>query len=141
MSSQISAPDLSQARPPLALLVDRDVDTRGMYAEYMRRAAWEVEEAVDGPEALAKAIARPPEVVVTDTRLAGINGYDLCRLLRRDIATHEIPVVVVTAAVYKNDITRAEDVARRQITLPLYPHLADAQQDRVVEVLLDAIRA
>jgi DNA-binding response OmpR family regulator len=65
MSVQISAPDLVPARPSLALLVDCDVDTRGVYAEYMRRAAWEVEEAVDGPEALAKAIARLPEVVVT----------------------------------------------------------------------------
>jgi dTDP-4-amino-4,6-dideoxygalactose transaminase len=33
----------------------------------------------------------------------------------------------------------AEDVARRQISLPLYPHLTEAQQDRVVEALLDAL--
>jgi dTDP-4-amino-4,6-dideoxygalactose transaminase len=36
-------------------------------------------------------------------------------------------------------LPRAEEVARRQITLPLYPHLTEAQQDRVVETLLDAI--
>jgi DNA-binding response OmpR family regulator len=121
MSVQISAPDLVPARPSLALLVDRDVDTRGMYAEYMRRAAWEVEEAVDGPEALAKAIARLPEVVVTETRLAGISGYDLCRLLRRDSATHEIPVVVVTAAVHKNDVTRAEEAGADAVLIKPCP--------------------
>jgi two-component system cell cycle response regulator DivK len=121
MNSQISAPDLSSSRPPLALLVDRDVDTRSTYAECMRRAAWEVEEAVDGPEALAKAIARPPEVVVTDTRLAGISGYDLCRLLRRDIATHEIPVVVVTAGVYKDHVTRAEEAGADAVLIKPCP--------------------
>jgi dTDP-4-amino-4,6-dideoxygalactose transaminase len=36
-------------------------------------------------------------------------------------------------------LPRAEDVAARQITLPLYPHLTEAQQDRVVETLLDAV--
>jgi dTDP-4-amino-4,6-dideoxygalactose transaminase len=38
-------------------------------------------------------------------------------------------------------LPRAEAVARRQISLPLYPHLTDAQQDRVVEALLEAIGA
>jgi dTDP-4-amino-4,6-dideoxygalactose transaminase len=35
-------------------------------------------------------------------------------------------------------LPRAEAVARQQIALPLYPHLTDAQQDRVVETLLEA---
>jgi dTDP-4-amino-4,6-dideoxygalactose transaminase len=38
-------------------------------------------------------------------------------------------------------LPRAEDVARRQIALPLYPHLAEAEQDRVVETLADALAA
>jgi CheY-like chemotaxis protein len=108
MSTQISAPDLSHARPPLALLVDRDVDTRGMYAGACAAPPGRSRR----PSTVLKRWRKPgpaPEVVVTDTRLAGISGYDLCRLLRRDLATHEVPVVVVTAAVYKNDVTRAEE--------------------------------
>ena len=73
-------------------LVDRDPDTRKMYAEYLRlSAACETDEAEDGREALAKAMSRHPDVIVTETRLPGINGFDLCTLLRRDTSTSAIP--------------------------------------------------
>jgi two-component system cell cycle response regulator DivK len=94
--------------PVLVLLVDRDTDTRRMYAEYLRLALGEIEEAADGREALAKAISRRPDVIVTETRLPGINGFDLCGLLRRDTTTQSIPIVVVTGDAYPADVTRAE---------------------------------
>jgi dTDP-4-amino-4,6-dideoxygalactose transaminase len=52
-------------------------------------------------------------------------------------ALHELTAYLDGAA----RLARAEEVARRQITLPLYPHLTDAQQDRVVDALLEAIDA
>jgi CheY-like chemotaxis protein len=93
--------------PMLALLVDRDDDTRLMYAEFLRLSAWEVEQAADGREALAKAISMRPNVIVTETRLPGIPGLVLCSLLRQDIATQRIPIVVVTADAYTADLDRA----------------------------------
>jgi CheY-like chemotaxis protein len=68
-----------------------------MYAEYLRHYGVVVEEAEDGPEALAKAIAVRPEVIVADALLPGIGGYKLCRTLRQTGATRTIPVVIVTA--------------------------------------------
>src|SRR6266567_4087927 len=81
---------------PLALIVDRDPDTRKLYAEYLKLSACTVEEADDGREALAKAIARQPDVIITETRLPGINGIELCELLRRDTTTRDIPILCVT---------------------------------------------
>jgi CheY-like chemotaxis protein len=92
---------------PIALLVDRDPDTRRMYAEYFRLAGCDVDEAEDGREALAKAISRHPDVVVTETRLPGMNGFDLCRLLHADEHTRSIPVVFVTADAFRADLDRA----------------------------------
>lgn len=92
MSSFAPHPGVS----PLALLVDRDDDTRTMYSEYLKQASCDTDEAADGRDALAKAIARRPDVIVTDTRLPGINGFDLCELLRRDASTRSIPIIVVT---------------------------------------------
>jgi two-component system, cell cycle response regulator DivK len=92
----------------LVLLVDRDTETRHMYADYLRLTLGEIEEAADGREALAKAISRRPDVIVTETRLPGINGFDLCGLLRRDTITHAIPIVVVTGDAHPADVTRAE---------------------------------
>src|SRR5438046_1508193 len=75
----------------LALLVDRDADTRQMYAEFLRQSAFEIEEATDGREALAKAISYRPAVVVTETRLPGMSGLELCRVLRTDPASRASP--------------------------------------------------
>ena len=105
-------PNLSPASrfagdPIVALLVDRDKDTRQMYAEYLKLGNWRVDEASDGREALAKAIALHPDIVITETRLPGIDGITLCGLLRRDVATNTIPVVFVTGDAYPADIERA----------------------------------
>jgi dTDP-4-amino-4,6-dideoxygalactose transaminase len=51
-------------------------------------------------------------------------------------AVHEFTAYVATAP---GRLPRAEDVARRQVTLPLYPHLTEAQQDRIVEALREAV--
>jgi two-component system, cell cycle response regulator DivK len=91
----------------LALLVDHDHDTREMYAEYLRLGSWRVDEASDGREALAKAIVLRPDIVVTETRLPGIDGITLCELLRRDPVTTAIPVVFVTGDAYPADIESA----------------------------------
>jgi two-component system cell cycle response regulator DivK len=123
---------LSSARNPsiLALLVDRDADTRRMYAEYLRLALCEIEEAADGREALAKAISRRPDVIVTETRLPGMSGFDLCGLLRHDTTTQEIPIVVVTADSVPSTVSRAEDAGANLVLVkPCLP-----------EKLLEAMR-
>jgi CheY-like chemotaxis protein len=79
-----------------------------MYAEYLRQSACDIDEAQDGREALAKALSRRPDIIVTETRLSGINGFDLCQLLRNDAATSDIPVVFVTGDASPQDVKRAE---------------------------------
>jgi dTDP-4-amino-4,6-dideoxygalactose transaminase len=51
-------------------------------------------------------------------------------------AVHEFTAYLAAAP---RRLPRAEDVARRQVTLPLYPHLTEAQQDRIVEALREAV--
>ena len=92
----------------LALLVDRDPDSRQMYAEFLRHAAYEVEQAEDGREALAKAISQRPHVIITETQLPGIDGYHLCELLRADAATHSTPIIIVTGDACPPELLRAE---------------------------------
>ena len=123
---------------PLALVVDRDRDTRKMYAEYLRLSACDVEEAEDGREALAKAIARHPDVVVTETRLPGINGFDLCQLLRRDPSTTRIPIVFVTGDAFEGDVRRAERAgADLVLTKPCLPERLLVEIRRLLDVSAD----
>jgi CheY-like chemotaxis protein len=118
----------------LALIVDHDGDTRQMYAEYLRLGHWRVDEASDGREALAKAIALRPDIVVTETRLPGIDGITLCELLRRDAVTNAIPVVFVTGDTYPADIERATAAGGTLVlTKPCLPERLQSELRRVIE--------
>jgi CheY-like chemotaxis protein len=118
---------------PLALIVDRDGDTRKMYAEYLALSKWLIEEAEDGREALAKAITRQPDVIVTETRLPGIDGFELCTLLRRDDATRTIPIVVVTGDAFESDVTRAQHAGADVVLVkPCLPETLLAEIHRVL---------
>ena len=82
------------------------VSTSRMYAEYLRHYGVVVEEAENGHEALAKAIAVRPDVIVAEALLPGIDGYELCRTLRQTGATRTIPVVIVTADARPRSLSR-----------------------------------
>jgi DNA-binding response OmpR family regulator len=81
---------------PGALIVDHDQELRQIYALCLRLAGLSVDEAEEGREGLAKALSRRHDVIVMDTRLFGLDGYQLCELLRRDRSTQAVPIVIVT---------------------------------------------
>ncbi len=117
----------------LALLVDRDADTRRMYGQYLTFGAWTVEESGDGREALAKAIARRPDVIITESRLPGISGFDLCAILKRDSTTQAIPVVMVTADAYAADVQRAQTAGADVVLIkPCLPEVLMAEIQRLL---------
>src|SRR5438876_4649072 len=123
----------SALNPLLALIVDRDDDTRRMYAEYLKLSSWAIEESADGREALALAISKHPEIIVTETRLPGINGFELCQLLRRDIATAATPIVVVTGDAYPAARERAERAGADTVLVkPCLPETLTAEIRRLL---------
>jgi len=119
--------------PPTTLLVDRDADTRQLYAAYLRQAQCRIEEAEDGREALAKAISRHPDIVVTETRLPGISGLDLCALLRNDSVTAAIPIVFVTGDAHAPDVERAAAAGADAVLIkPCLPETLAVEMRRVL---------
>ncbi|MCX7684629.1 MAG: PleD family two-component system response regulator [Acetobacteraceae bacterium] len=58
---------------------------------------YEVASASSGPEALLKAASWNPDIILLDVMMPGMDGYEVCRELKRDKATAHIPVVMVTA--------------------------------------------
>jgi CheY-like chemotaxis protein len=106
-------PSLVAARedaPLLALLVHSDPDAYRQYADALTRSAWLIEVADDGRDALAKVFARRPDVVIAATQVAGINGFDLCALLREDVATRAIAIVLLANESSTTDAARARSV-------------------------------
>jgi CheY-like chemotaxis protein len=116
----------------LVLLVDRDDDTREMYAEYLAGEALGIALAADGREALATAVAHPPDLVVTETRLPGIDGYELCTRLREHPATQTVRIIIVTGDGYPADIDHARAVGADAVLIkPCLPEVLLAEIRRL----------
>jgi two-component system response regulator HydG len=66
------------------LVVDDDLDTASLFRESLRRRGVDVHEAHSADECLSRLRARPVDVVVTDVRMPGMTGIELCAKLRDD---------------------------------------------------------
>jgi two-component system, cell cycle response regulator DivK len=87
---------MTQAKPPLILVVDDYQDAREMYAEYLQFSGFRVAEARNGNEAVEKAFALKPDLILMDLSLPGMDGWEATRRLKADEATRGIPVVALT---------------------------------------------
>jgi DNA-binding response OmpR family regulator len=82
---------------PRILIADDDDGLRHLLRLILCREGFEVIEAVDGTEALARAYDSDPSLVLLDVMMPGVDGFDVCRQLRSDQRTHRLPIVFVTA--------------------------------------------
>lgn len=94
-------------RAPLALLADPNPVAISICAGVFLSHRYGVEHAPNGAEALAKAIREAPDIVVADAALPVIDGFALCELLRRDPATSDTPVIVVSSDLRQETRERA----------------------------------
>ncbi|MFY1830157.1 response regulator [Myxococcus fulvus] len=78
----------------LILLVDDDSTLLEIYTEALQGQGWEVASARDGEMALALAQALPPDLILTDVSMPGMNGLELCRHLRADETLRHVPRIV-----------------------------------------------
>lgn len=81
---------------PLVLVVEDDPDTRHFYALTFAANGFRTEEAHNGFQALDKATAAIPDLILSDIAVPGIDGIELCRRLRADPRTAPIPILAVT---------------------------------------------
>jgi CheY-like chemotaxis protein len=103
------------------LLIDPDEDRRSLCASHLKFAGFIVEETEDGREALAKALATPHDVIVTATHLPGIDGNQLCGLLRRDPSTATTPVLMVTLEGSRATVEHAQAAGADAILVNPWP--------------------
>jgi DNA-binding response OmpR family regulator len=82
------------------LVVDDEPTVREVVAGYLRRDGHEVAEAADGNVALELLDADPPDLVVLDMMLPGVNGLDILRRIR---SNGDVPVIMLTARAEESD--------------------------------------
>ena len=101
------------------LVVDDDPTVAEVVSGYLDRAGYVVERAADGPEALARADAHWPDLVVLDLMLPGMDGLEVCRRMR---GRGPVPVIMLTARGDEDDrILGLEVGADDYVTKPFSP--------------------
>ena len=91
---------------PLVLVADDDADIRALIEFRLERADYDVVCAADGVEALELALARRPALAVLDVMMPKLTGYDVTRRIRASQAIGRMPVILLTARVLEDDVTR-----------------------------------
>ncbi|GGP33811.1 response regulator transcription factor [Saccharothrix coeruleofusca] len=101
------------------LVVDDDATVRDVVRRYLELAGHEVELVGDGERALRRCAEHPPDVVVLDLMLPGVDGLEVCRRLR---ARGAVPVVMLTALGEEEDrIAGLQLGADDYVTKPFSP--------------------
>jgi DNA-binding response OmpR family regulator len=111
---------VSHPDPPARIvIVDDDPTVADVVGRYLMRDGHTVERAQDGYEALRKVAERPPDLVVLDLMLPGMDGLEVCRRLRE---RWPIPVVMLTALGDETDrLVGFETGADDYVTKPFSP--------------------
>ena len=82
---------------PKILVAEDERDIRELIGFTLRYAGFEVELATNGAEAVEKAAAAQPDLIMLDVRMPKMTGYEACRQLKEDPTTAEIPIVFLSA--------------------------------------------
>jgi DNA-binding response OmpR family regulator len=104
------------------LVVEDSADIADLLRHYLERAGHVVEQSASGIDAIDRARRSPPELVILDVMLPGLDGMEVCRRLRADTTTSAIPILMLTARGEEADRVRGLELgADDYVTKPFSP--------------------
>ena len=104
------------------LVADDEVDVLNLVALNLKNAGYSVLKAEDGPAALEAARASLPALIILDLMLPGMPGLEVCKILKGEPATKQIPIIMLTAKAEEVDrIVGLELGADDYVTKPFSP--------------------
>ena len=104
------------------LIAEDEADVQELVSLHLRNAGFVPVNAENGPETIRRAREDAPSLIVLDIMMAGMNGLEVCKLLKADGATSQIPLIMLTAKAEEPDrITGLEMGADDYMTKPFSP--------------------
>ncbi|NIM15692.1 MAG: response regulator, partial [Candidatus Aminicenantes bacterium] len=132
IDSECTAPEGTEKN--IILLVEDSRDVR----EYVRVALeplYTVVEAKDGEEGIQKAQEIIPDLIISDIMMSGIDGYELCRVLKNHRNTSHVPIILLTAKAGEADIIEGlETGADDYITKPFNTKILCARIKNLIDL-------
>ncbi|GAT71099.1 response regulator [Planomonospora sp. ID91781] len=86
------------------LIAEDDADIRDLVVFKLEQSGHTVIPVGDGRSALRMAHEQDPDIVLLDVMMPGMSGIDVCRELRRDAQTAELPIILLTARAQESDV-------------------------------------
>lgn len=118
------------------LIVDDHVEARQLFGMILANAGHIIAEAGDGAEALERARAAPPDLIVTDVLMPRMDGFQFCRELGQDARLRRLPIIFCSATYLSpEDMKLATDLGVRRFLVK--PIEARTLRDAVGDVLAD----
>jgi DNA-binding response OmpR family regulator len=109
--------------PKRIAIVEDERDVADLVVHYLRKNGYDMVTYDNGETALSKLRSNPPDLLILDLMLPGIDGLELCRLLRADPATKWLPIIMLTAKGEETDrIVGLEMGADDYVTKPFSPN-------------------
>lgn len=123
----MSGKDIDIGRASILIIDDLEMN-REILAEIIRDIGGEPLLAESGEEALEVIKEKCPELVLTDISMPGMNGYELCKILKRKKETRNIPVIFISAYDEPEDIVEGLSLGGEDyITKPFIPEVVQAR--------------
>lgn len=120
------------------LIVDDDLESVKLIGLMLERRGYQIAAAQLGAQGLAKAESENPDLVILDVMMPDMEGYEVCRRLRANPATADLPVIMFTAKSTVSDkVAGFQAGADDYLTKPIHP---EELASRVEAVLLRSAR-
>lgn len=130
------------------LIVDDVPANLAVLHDALEEAGYVVRVATDGHKAIASAQMEPPDLILLDARMPGIDGFETCRRLKQDMATRHIPVIFMTGLSDSDNVVRGFDcggadyvtkpIRHPEVLARISAHLANARATIDAQAAADA---
>ena len=119
---------------PKILVAEDEKDIRELIGFTLRFAGFDVELATNGAEAIESALQLQPDLIILDVRMPKMTGYEVCRQLKDNPATSDIPIVFLSAKGQETEIEQGlASGALEYIVKPFAPDELAAQVKNILK--------
>ncbi|WP_438711031.1 hybrid sensor histidine kinase/response regulator transcription factor [Aquimarina muelleri] len=118
---------------PTILVIEDNLDMNEFITQELIKR-YKIVQATNGKEGWQKALSNPPDLIITDLMMPGIDGIELCAKVKTEIHTSHIPVIMLTAkAGLDNKIEGLETGADDYLTKPFDVHELQTRVDNLIK--------